>query len=507
MIGKRAKLDTAALSLALLAGCGGDVQRTYADSPGASGDAGAGDGGDSLLDRSRPAGGYAGNVSGSASGSSPVSAAGARMEGGLGGFASSDASGEAGARAGGDSGAGGGVEDGGYSGRPLGVSGGLSVGSVAGSLDTGGLGGRDGRGGEGEAAGADTTAGSRAGSTAGGAGAGGGGLEAGTAGSAAACEASVDFTTDTENCGTCGYSCEGGGCSAGLCTPASVYTTSEIVRGLAASGGRLLYPTAQEILEITPYAGSAPIMTTDASTPFGVIATDGSFVYYEQSSGVYRAGLSGQNPTTIAVEGSLPTINGGYLYYQSGDRLVRRVDGPTNTGSTNVVEIAMGLALRDFRVYGALLAYAIADQGYFAKDDTTASAHVRDFDTVGPYDYAAIEEHIYFLTGSGIERRSFGSADSTTLGSFSYGSGQLVGDGDGVYALVHSYGAQGSCSQVSLWHLPSGSDAPVQRWSTTQTCSSALATDDEYVYFAAYPKPSAAGSSDLALPTVFRMKK
>ena len=153
-----------------------------------------------------------------------------------------------------------------------------TAGAIGSGGMTGGGGGVTGSGG----AGIGGTAGTGAGGTAG-VGATGGSIGGVGGGGGHAC---TDTSSDAANCGTCGHSCLGGQCSAGVCQPlllATVPSTTEYAHQTVVSGGKVYVFTGD--------GTNAPssIWQTDASTP--------------------------GTPTEVATNGTVSCVMNGQLFW------------------------------------------------------------------------------------------------------------------------------------------------------------------------------------------------
>jgi hypothetical protein len=169
-------------------------------------------------------------TTGHAGGSGGHGAAGTTGGGGSG--PQGGAAGTSSAGTGGTLGAGGTKAQGGASGGSAGGNGGMGGGNAA-TGGNGGMGGTSGIGGQGAAG--------TAGHGPGGAGPGGTLGSGGTSG-AGGTTTCTNTTADAANCGTCGHSCLGGQCAAGICQPfllGSVPSTTEYAHNTVVSGGKV----------------------------------------------------------------------------------------------------------------------------------------------------------------------------------------------------------------------------------------------------------------------------
>lgn len=151
--------------------------------------------------------------------------------------------------------------------------GGTVGGSGAGTGGSGGHsqgGGTAGGGGSAAGVGGSVSQGGASGAAQGAAGATGAGGTAGTGGSlggtagAGGAPTCTNITTDASNCGTCGHSCLGGTCVAGICQPlllGTVPSTTDYARETVVSGGKVYVFTQVGV------GNASNVWQTDANTP------------------------------------------------------------------------------------------------------------------------------------------------------------------------------------------------------------------------------------------------
>jgi hypothetical protein len=122
---------------------------------------------------------------------------------------------------------------------------------------------------------------------------------------------SADLSTDPQNCGRCGHSCQGLACTGGICTPPQLSFGPPFYPSDWASDGTYIYASdcsgAGTVIRIpaggVPSSG-APLVYTTGSGPWG-IAIDASSVYWLQDSGgtVWSAPIGGGSPTQLGTYG------------------------------------------------------------------------------------------------------------------------------------------------------------------------------------------------------------
>jgi hypothetical protein len=124
----------------------------------------------------------------------------------------------------------------------------------------------------------------------------------------------IDPTSDTDNCGACGHSCQSGGCSASACEPAPVGHPSDgsTLQGPLAIDSQNLYATTSTgiVIEDLVSGSSAIPSLVSGRTGAYAIAVHGSGVYWtEPPNGlVLSDGVDGGAPLTIASGQNTPNL-------------------------------------------------------------------------------------------------------------------------------------------------------------------------------------------------------
>jgi hypothetical protein len=171
-------------------------------------------------------------------------------------------------------------------------------------------------------------------------------------------------STDANNCGACGHSCQGGTCVAGVCQPVILakLTAGDYPTGLAldgtnayitAFGGHAVYKVPintpcgnggqAACVQIVNAANSSAAAVANPNA----ITTDGTYVFWANSAAqtLYRATVTGTSVTQVGSSTSiLPGVGlaGGKVWYSSRATPYLRTNGVAATGTTTQVDIVTG---------------------------------------------------------------------------------------------------------------------------------------------------------------------
>ncbi len=147
----------------------------------------------------------------------------------------------------------------------------------------------------------------------------------------------TDLTAEP-NCGWCGRTCGGDGCTNGLCTPQHVGGSNSIAPLQFASDGPNLYWIVSgldgQLGWITLATGA--VLTQRPTYPYG-IAADSSGVYLSLDGNLVRTDSSFQTSTTLDTHASSKLAqDADYVYYASGDGSEKRINKTTSVIETVV---------------------------------------------------------------------------------------------------------------------------------------------------------------------------
>ncbi|MEZ4220129.1 MAG: DUF5050 domain-containing protein [Polyangiaceae bacterium] len=256
----------------------------------------------------------------------------------------------------------------------------------------------------------------------------------------------VDLSSDGANCGTCGRDCVGGTCTAGACSPATLWTEAQAT------------PTR---------------LALDATHVYFVDFNNGAVRSVPKLGGPAVLLASGKNATRVAVDGS-------YVYFTNGSQAeINRV--PTLGGTTELVatlpQVATGLTVDTTYVYSSETAatgriHRIPEGGGVPTVLATSS---------WPIDLAVNSTHVYWPSyeNNGALRRvpisggSFETLDSNTDNGFA-----VALDATHVYWTVLGTGA----NKGEIRRLPlAGGTAEVL--AVTQAGPRGIAVDATHVYW------------------------
>ncbi|HMG57155.1 MAG TPA: hypothetical protein VK601_26830, partial [Kofleriaceae bacterium] len=138
------------------------------------------------------------------------------------------------------------------------------------------------------------------------------------------CSSQIDLTSDPDNCGACGHSCNGGACQASLCQPVALAIGQNNPQGIAVDTGNVYWTSGDGTVQRMAIAGGAPTTLASGQTsPFGV-AVDATRVYWTNKAGAGSGGavmsvlIAGGGQQTLASAQGAPDrviVTGGALYW------------------------------------------------------------------------------------------------------------------------------------------------------------------------------------------------
>jgi len=269
----------------------------------------------------------------------------------------------------------------------------------------------------------------------------------------------ADLMIDTDNCGSCGHSCLGGGCNAGACLPITLASGADVVGsiGLAVDATSVYWTNqngANSALNKIGKTGGTPsfVVSGTAYSNLQDVATDGNgFVYWTlkgTSGSVERAVPTGMSLTTIASNQGNPDwiVSNGRTVFLTNQATNQVVSAPVDAGTVTPTRL----------------------------NNTNENGTV-------PAGIAIDSTNVYYVTktaGGGLaEYVPLAGGSVTELGSGSYST--IAVDGDNVYwtggfasPAVYQNSKTGTPSTVSI--IASGG---------TLSCPLHLASDGTNVYF------------------------
>ena len=120
------------------------------------------------------------------------------------------------------------------------------------------------------------------------------------------------FTSDPNNCGSCGHSCQGGACDAGACQPSVLASSATSLQNLAVGSGSVFYTVyaSPGSVMAVPVAGGASVPLT-ASEPLPQdVVVNGTNVYFTDVNGgngvLKQMATDGGGLQTVATETGFP---------------------------------------------------------------------------------------------------------------------------------------------------------------------------------------------------------
>jgi hypothetical protein len=134
-------------------------------------------------------------------------------------------------------------------------------------------------------------------------------------GSPSSCEAYV--ATDSQNCGACGNSCQGGTCSNGACQATPIVTWGAgLNEPIASDGSYVYFADNSSIRRVAVSGGSSTYLVSSGGTVRG-LAVDASYVYWANLNDLWRAPKSGGAGTILSnlADGSEIVVTSYEVYF------------------------------------------------------------------------------------------------------------------------------------------------------------------------------------------------
>src|SRR5580700_3719429 len=156
----------------------------------------------------------------------------------------------------------------------------------------------------------------------------------------------ANLMIDTDNCGSCGHSCLGGGCNAGACLPITLVSGAAVVGsiGLAVDATSVYWTNqngASSAINKIGKTGGTPSFVVSGTAYSNVqdVATDGNgFVYWTlkgTNGSVQRAVPTGMSLTTIASNQGNPDwiVSNGTTVFWTNQATNQVVSAPVDAGT------------------------------------------------------------------------------------------------------------------------------------------------------------------------------
>ena len=295
----------------------------------------------------------------------------------------------------------------------------------------------------------------------------------------------VSLSTDPDNCGSCGRSCGGAECEAGLCLPLVLAASQDSPDGIAVDSTSVYWTNqagASSVLEISTEGGGMPTILATAQVLPSWIAVDGSGVYWVDDGvsgagggSVHKVGLTGG--TTSQLGG----MQGNISYFTAdADRLYW-------TDTASIYSIGKdGTAPASLAAGGNFITTLAVDATdiYWADNGTSTVWKASKTDGSGktmltsslslPYAIAVDATSVYVNDNLNIDKMGLDGSGVKTLATAKSPPQVLVLDDTTIYwpdasdGLVMSVGKDGT----NLTTLAATQDAPTD-----------VAVDDTYVYW------------------------
>ena len=266
----------------------------------------------------------------------------------------------------------------------------------------------------------------------------------------------TDLNTSAANCGTCGFSCDGGTCQNGLCQPVVLATGFTEPRGIVVDATAVYVADrwAGSITKVPLAGGTKTVLTTGLAYP-EMLAQDASYVYSVATGGVSSSIARVSKTTASAI---LPTL------------VTSLASGWTPTGLAVEGNNVYWVDYNSTSAQPGRVSYALAAGGTGVALATDAS---------WPRGMAILSSWIYYTTAAGssgyVNRVPLSGGTPTKLSAAMSSPAAIATDGTNVYVTDTNKGA--------LYRLPVGSvNATPVEMITGSSAMRAVVTDGSKVY-------------------------
>ncbi len=294
-------------------------------------------------------------------------------------------------------------------------------------------------------------------------------------GSTASCQprsTCSDTQSDPNNCGTCGHSCLGGACSAGVCQPVNLASGQSGPTALVVVRNRVYWlnnawgnPAGSSVMAVgTDGTGMTTLATwggNGSNVDPNALATDGVSLYWTNHDGmsVMRVGLDGTGFATIATNQSYPNgiaSGGSHLFWATSSNAQGVVK--SNLDGSGLASLsrdgAIGIATDGTSLYWTDAVTNKLTKAGLDGSNPIALASIAGVGGEGSTQSVAVGGgYVYWCDygASSIARVGVGGAGLATIASGQNGPIAVATDGSDVYWVTYHYCRSLTAAREAAW--------------------------------------------------------
>ena len=324
----------------------------------------------------------------------------------------------------------------------------------------------------------------------------------------------VDTTTDPDNCGACGHSCQGQACSQGYCGQVALYTGTpgtNAPRMPAVAGSNIYWwDSASKYIARAPTSGAGSSVVVNVSGGLSSFATDGSHVYFGNSPltndyDMLAAPASGGSAGSIAsshTDANYVLVDGAHVFWV-GDHWSL---GGTSFDGTEVEETPLGgssvttlvssdycplqIAIDSQNLYftgtrdgcgnGSLTRATAVWKLPFGSGTPTLLANIQG----NQRSLAVGGNYVYWEDDRGLMTVPIAGGSATTIDVSGGNAGYELVFGGIVADADHAYWSMLTPDMAMIRRYPAGGGAPLVLYASGTMTGGELALDGTYLYWA-----------------------